>query len=194
MVKILVVCTANQCRSPLTAAVLGRRLAEHGVAAEVDSAGLFGGALPVPADVATAASAYGLDLSDHRSRQVVAEDVRGADLVVGMERAHVRELVLLSPERWPATYTLRELVRRGAAVGACRPDQTLDGWLRDVNTGRRPADLLGASSDDDVADPMGGPPAAYDAMAAEVATLTAELVRLGWGARPDRRSIPDRPR
>ncbi|HLM19682.1 MAG TPA: low molecular weight phosphotyrosine protein phosphatase, partial [Acidimicrobiia bacterium] len=37
--RILVVCTANQCRSPLTAAMIARRAAESGVELVVTSAG-----------------------------------------------------------------------------------------------------------------------------------------------------------
>ena len=51
-----------------------------------------------------------------------------------------------------------------------------------MNAGRRPADLLGQSRDDDVADPTTDPLADYDVMAREVDELVAELVDLAWPA------------
>ena len=75
--RILVVCTANQCRSPLAAALLARRLTASGAPAAVDSAGLFGGGQPVPDDVAALAPGFGVSLQAHRSRAVSARSWSG---------------------------------------------------------------------------------------------------------------------
>ena len=182
--RILVVCTANQCRSPLAAALLARRLTASGAPAAVDSAGLFGGGQPVPDDVAALAPGFGVSLQAHRSRAVSAEELVGADLVLAMGREHARELVLLSPARFPVIFTLPELVRRGTAVGSRRTGQPLADWLSEAARGRRHADLLGASPEDDVPDPMGGPPEAYEEMAVTLAGLVEALVRVAWPPGP----------
>ncbi len=177
--RILVVCTANQCRSPVAAALLAARLAQAGVGAVVESAGLFGGDQPVPPEMLGVGDAHGIDLRAHRSRAVTPEDVDRADLVLGMARQHVRQVVVDTPSSWPRAFTLIELVRRAGANGPRPRGRPLSGWLEDLTAGRRSSDLLG-EGDDDVADPMGGPLEAYAATTDALAVLTAELVRLAW--------------
>ena len=82
-----------------------------------------------------------------------------------MERRHVREVVVLDQRAWSRAFTLKELVRRASEVGPRASEESLAEWLQRVNAGRRPADLLGQSRDDDVADPTTDPLADYDAMA-----------------------------
>jgi hypothetical protein len=79
-----------------------------------------------------------------------------ADLVLGMERAHVRHAVLLEPEAWPRTFTLKELVRRGEELGSRPPVESPGAWLARAHEGRDRPDMLGDSLLDDVADPYGG--------------------------------------
>jgi protein-tyrosine phosphatase len=177
---ILVVCTANQCRSPLTAASLRAHLAQRDPALTVESVGLGGSGFPATLPTIDAARAFGLDLSQHRSRALDAAVVADADLVIGMERAHVREVVVLDQRSWGRAFTLKELVRRGATVGPRQRDESLAEWLRHVSDGRRPADMLGLSNEDDVADPTTDPLADYDAMAREVEMLVRQLVDLAW--------------
>ena len=69
---IVVLCTANVCRSPMAAALLARRLSELGVAAQVRSAGMLGGGDPPLPEVVSVMAGYGIDLTAHRSRVVRA--------------------------------------------------------------------------------------------------------------------------
>ena len=64
---------------------------------------------------------FGVDVSEHRSRRLEAGTMVNVDLVIGMERKHVREAVVLRPEAWPRSFTLRELVRRGDADRPAAP-------------------------------------------------------------------------
>ena len=88
--RILVVCTGNLCRSPFAEHLLRRRLGEAGLLdIAVASAGI--GAMPgapCPGNVLEAAREWELDLSGHRARQISAEDVEMADLILTMERYH----------------------------------------------------------------------------------------------------------
>jgi protein-tyrosine-phosphatase len=179
---ILVVCTANQCRSPFTAASLRAHLASRDPAVTVESVGLGGSGYPATLPTINAARSFGLDLTQHRSRELDPPIVANADLVIGMERMHVREAVVLDHRAWGHAFTLKELVRRGAAVGPRQPDEPLAAWLQRVGDGRRPADMLGESREDDVADPTTDPLGDYEAMAREVEMLVRQLVDLAWPA------------
>ena len=178
---VLVLCTANMCRSPMAAALLRRRLAGAAGGAAVTSAGLLPGGRPVVPEVLAVMRGYGIDLSGHVSRTVSAADLSAAGLVLAMTREHLRHAVVTAPECWPYTFTLQELVRRGERAGPRRRAEPLAAWLARVRRGRRMAELLGSSPDDDVTDPVGGPPGAYAATAALLDRLTGGLARLTRG-------------
>ena len=177
-VRILVVCTANRCRSPLAAALLSRALHARDVDAEVVTAGLRGPGRSATEETAAVAARRDLDLAAHTSRVLDADLVGATDLVLGMERAHVREVVSQDASVWPHTFTLKELVRRGEAVGRREPDETLDHWLGRVGDGRTSRALLGDSPDDDVTDPTGGPVAEHEDLAQELEDLAERLAEL----------------
>jgi protein-tyrosine phosphatase len=176
--RILFVCTANICRSPMAAALLRHRLDELGVAADIRTAGFLEPERPVSDGAMRVLAARQLDVSEHRSRRLDAELVRSATLVVGMERRHVRDAVVLAPEAWPRTFTLKELLRRGASIGP-RTTEPFDGWLARVHLGRSSQDSFGPG-DDDVDDPYGRSDDAFRLTAAELDDLLADFVDLAW--------------
>lgn len=161
-------------------ALLRERLRSRGVEAFVSSAGITFDGRAATSDAVRAASQYGLDISNHRSRIMNAEMVVGADLVIGMERLHAREAIVLGDSLLARCFTLKELVRRGEAVGARRQGEATDEWLLRANGGRRPLELLGESEDDDVADPYLGSPKIYAACISEIDDLIERLVNLMW--------------
>jgi len=178
--EVLVVCTANVCRSPMAQALLGRRLNDLGSDTVVRSAGMLGDGNPPYPEVVSAMAPYGLDVSAHRSRRLIPEDLERSDLTLVMARENLRHAVVTVPSVWPQSFTLRELVRRGSAAGPRSRDETLAGWLARVHEGRERAALLGDSPDDDVADPAGGPFRRYAETAAVLSGLVDQLVGLCW--------------
>ncbi|HLJ08863.1 MAG TPA: hypothetical protein VKX24_10005, partial [Acidimicrobiia bacterium] len=167
--RILVVCTGNQHRSPMAQAILTALLTGRGISAQVRSAGFIMGGAALPTETGQALAAIGLDgaLPSFRSVQATPEIMAGADLIVGMAREHVREVVVTVPDAWDHTFTLKELVRRGGEVGPRAPDEDLDTWLARVGEDRTRSELLGSSADDDVEDPMGGRASEFERTARE---------------------------
>jgi protein-tyrosine-phosphatase len=106
--------------------------------------------------------------------------LESADVAIAMSREHLREAVLALPDIWPRAFTLKELVRRGSAIGIRAPGESIDAWLSRAHAGRQRADLLGQSPDDDVDDPIGLGRDAYEQTANELSDLVDHLVDLLW--------------
>ncbi len=108
---LLIVCTANVCRSPLAARVLDRVLMRSALApTEVVSAGtraLEGQSMCVVSaeDLGDGDDAYALE---HHARQLTGDLVREADLVLTMEREQRSEAVRAAPGSQAKVFTLRE--------------------------------------------------------------------------------------
>ena len=158
----------------LLAAQPDARVAAVGVA----SSGLLEAGRPVPDEVLDAMSSRGIDLSGHRSSTLSPAELADADLVLGMTRRHVHEVVLLDPGALSHTFRLKEFVRRATGVGPRRDGQSPEDWISEVHGTRDRASLLHREPSDDVLDPYGGPAAGYQATASELEGLVGDLIRL----------------
>lgn len=159
----------------MAAALLRQKLEAAGADVTVSSAGTWReGEAASPGSVKAMAS-RGLVLDDHRSRILAAEMLEAADLVIAMAREHVREAVVIDPPAFTKVFTLKELVRRAEAAG---PRAFFEEWLTALNQDRPGKGLLGASEEDDVADPIGHPDARYRETAQEIEDLIDRLVPL----------------
>ena len=176
-VGILVVCTAHRCRSPMAEALLRSRLAAVKAPAFVVSAGVAAvDGLPATPDALEAAGGP----SGHRSRLVTPDLVERADLVLGMTHEHVRDLALLAPAAFGRTFTIKEAARRAEPVGPRWQGEAFGAWVARIGIGRRATDLVGFSDDDDIADPVGRPPAVYRQCAEEIGACLSTLVALAF--------------
>lgn len=159
--------------------MLQAKLAERGVAATVSSAGLSFDGRPATEEAVAVAEAYGVDITGHASRVLRAE-LLGADLILAMERLHLREAVVLDSSVLERCFTLKELVRRAEETGPRRADESLPRWLARVGSGRRLVELLGESPEDDIADPYLMTIDDYVATGDELDGLLSKLVDLAW--------------
>jgi protein-tyrosine phosphatase len=187
--RVLHVCTGNICRSPLAEHLmrdgLRKRLGDDADRFIVESAGTWGHTgSPMEAYALSTLSSYDVDGAAFTARELVAEHVVAADLVLGATREHRAAAVVLHPRAAPRTFTLREFARLVSVV-----DPT------DLPTGdpveRARALVVAAAanrglvppprpSDDDLADPYQAPASAFAACGALVhATLQGPLDLLG---------------
>lgn len=111
MANILIVCTANICRSPVAAALLGDRLRKRGLEDwTVSSAGTWvmmnRGASRYSIEVARRG---GFNINNHRSRMVDEALLSNADLVLTMEIGHAEALRAEFPQQAHKVYMLAEM-------------------------------------------------------------------------------------
>ena len=100
--RVLVLCTANICRSPVAAALLSHHLHGHGLGRRVavSSAGTEVAVSGARADprMVTLAAQRGVDLRRHRSRGLDNAQLVSADLILGMEQIHLDAVLSRFPE------------------------------------------------------------------------------------------------
>lgn len=91
--RVLFVCSGNTCRSPMAEAAAVAEAERLGIRAhvEVRSAGASAApGFPASKGAVEVGRRHGLDLRDHRSRPLDAEDLAWASLVVCMSRSHLQ--------------------------------------------------------------------------------------------------------
>jgi protein-tyrosine-phosphatase len=147
--EIVVVCTANICRSPMAAALL-----QHALQAEpeplrslkVISAGVVARrGEPVSANSVAALKKVGLDIAGHRSQPVTQEMLDRAKVVLCMTESH-RAMIHVQAEPLPShLYLFREFM---------------------------PGEV-----DREIGDPFGGPLALYEVVRDEMVESIPALVR-----------------
>jgi protein-tyrosine phosphatase len=174
-VRVLYVCTANQCRSPIAAALTTRLAHRGGVVAA--SAGLLEGGHPAPERARRAALHLGVDLEDHRSRTLGPDDLDRADLILPMTREHAREIVAAWPEAWPRVFPLKQFVRWVAAQPPAR-DGDFREWLTRTASARSLTDIVGNDPVDDIADPLARPPRVWRRSMHEIHAAVGSVVEL----------------
>ncbi len=171
--KILVVCTANVCRSPMAAHFLTAAAADAGLEVEVASSGFLLGDQTASDEVLAVMGERGVDLSSHRSRLTTPAMVAEADVVLTMERRHARDLVLMAPGHSRRIHTV------GGAVDLLEAADTTGKGpaekLTSIGEGRSTAALLGVG-EDEVADPYGRGRKENRSAASHLESLSARLI------------------
>jgi protein-tyrosine phosphatase len=186
--SVLFVSTGNVCRSPLAAGLLRTRLsAALGAEARAfrcESAGTWGhvgaGMEPHAADVLRE---HGADPGGFVARELGADQVLAADLILGATREHREQVRLLDPYAIGRTFSIREFARLAREVDsatlpagdAATRARALTDRVAMIRT-PRPGP---GHADDDIADPFGAPLHVFrlcaDAIAEGLSALVDQL-------------------
>ena len=101
--RVLFVCLGNICRSPLAEAIVRRRAGERGLEQQFHfaSAGTGDWHVGGGADIRSAATAkaHGIDLSQHRARQITPSGIAQWDWLVAMDRDNKHDLLAMGAGR-----------------------------------------------------------------------------------------------
>lgn len=112
MKRVLLVCTANICRSPMAMGLLHERLRKDGLEEQVtvSSAGVYGlDGQPASQPGVEVLAERGIDIGDHRAHTVSENEISEADLVLVMEEAHRRTLFYNYPHLLGKIFLLSEM-------------------------------------------------------------------------------------
>ena len=103
MYRIIVVCTGNICRSPMAEGLIQNRMPlDLKGRVEVSSAGTYGvQGHPASDNAVKAMALMGIDFTRHRARQLTRLMLEEADLVLAMEKYHLKEIKRLSIKSTP---------------------------------------------------------------------------------------------
>ena len=114
MARILVICTANICRSPVAAALLRDRLRQRGLTDwTVGSAGTWAmSARPASRYSVEVMGRHGYNIADHRAAMVDESQLREADLALTMEDGHAEALRAEFPAQAHKVFMLTEMIGR----------------------------------------------------------------------------------
>jgi protein-tyrosine phosphatase len=99
MIKVLMVCLGNICRSPLAEGILKSKVNRNKVL--IDSAGTGGwhiGSLPDKRSIEVAFN-YDIDITNQRCRKFVASDFNNFDIIYVMDESNYNDVISLAIEK-----------------------------------------------------------------------------------------------
>jgi protein-tyrosine phosphatase len=162
--RILLVCTANICRSAMAEAIARAMLHSSDLPVTTGSAGVR--ALtghPMAPHAIAALDRLGLDGRAHRARGLDLDLVRSADLLLTMEAAHAGVAAGLDPAAAHRTFTLPEFAALAHGAGQRRYRSDTVERARAIVQSAAARRAQGRPLE--VQDPYGGPPEGYHACA-----------------------------
>ena len=111
MLKILIVCTANICRSPTGEVILKNLVTQDALDKfiHISSAGILGiEGEPASDFTISVAQENGLNLESHRSQGITPDMMKESDLILCMTLDHSEKLKNLYPDQADKIYPLKE--------------------------------------------------------------------------------------
>lgn len=159
---VIFLCTGNAARSVM-ATIMTRARTDSVTVAGAGTHSIEG--LPMSQRTRTALANHGLADPNHRSHQLTAEDVAGADLIVAFEPNHIGYIRRTHPEGAGLVGLLPRIVRDLGVEGPLA-DRVLAMGLADIEP----------EAWEEVVDPAGGEQDVFDASAAEISALIDALL------------------
>ncbi len=192
--RVLVVCTANQCRSPMAEYLLRDALRAAGIPADatadladgrpatgwsIGSAGTrTRGGRPMDPAALTVLAERGIDGSAFIGRALTPQLVRDSDLVLAATREHRGAVAVLNPASLSRLFTIQQF---GYLADAAQPGAVSDpvdaGFDLLARARAARSQVPGRTVEDDLADPVGKPVEAFRRCAAELDTALAGALR-----------------
>lgn len=186
--RVLFVCTANLCRSPMAEFLLRHTVAEAGLDWQVASAGTRAmtgrGAHPNTLTVLGERGVPTPPVGAWAARQLTPELIRQADLVLAAAAEHRRAVVSMLPAAVQRTFLLLDFARLCEAADA-DPAPADDPGRQLLSAARLARARVQAVpvADLEVADPIGHPVPFYRDTAASVAAANRSIVARAVGLR-----------
>ena len=191
--RVLMVCTANHCRSPM-----GQQMLQHAAAARfgdgswlVDSAGTnIPGPWPLHEHAATVLAGRLGEVAPHTSQPLSSAVIGASDLILTASRRQRGIVVKAVPAAIGRTFTIRQFARLSDAVpapvpGAVPPDPVGQGrWLVTEAKLARSSLQPVAGDEEDLPDPMGGPLADFEVCADRLQDAIDRILRPLPAGRP----------
>jgi protein-tyrosine-phosphatase len=111
MHSVLFVCTANICRSPMAMGLWKEKIKDSTDSWKVESAGTWAPeGEPAARNTELVLKKFGIDLSEHLSRQVNLDMLKEFNLILTMEVGHKEALRIEFPEIAKRIFMLSEMV------------------------------------------------------------------------------------
>ncbi len=121
MMQVVFICTGNICRSPTAEGILHKMWSDLGYGETVSSMGISGlDHSPATENAQQVCREHGIDISSHRSRPLLGEELQKANFIFCMEPVHKRHLETFFPwykERvfllgaWPEKETRKSVIK-----------------------------------------------------------------------------------
>jgi len=175
--RVLFVCTANICRSPMAAAVLSYYAHHRDLPVAVASAGAMNGGKLVHQHTRSAMAEWNVDISSKVSRTLTPQLIGGAHLIIGMETRHARRSVGEHPPSASRIFLFKELAAISERLGPrlVGAGQTPQAWLRAAH-GLRTQDYTQDHTAFEIPDPIGEPEPVYTALREEFSDYSEKIL------------------
>ena len=181
MMRVLAVCTANHCRSPLMEFVLREAARERGLDWSVSSAGTRAvNGVPMHEYAARALIRNGYSIGNWASQALNPALIAHSDLILAASEEHRQVIVSTVPSALPRTFLLREFARLArAAEASASVELTGESLVVAARAARSYVAPVGPN-EDDLTDPMGHRKRVFDRTLTEVQQAVAAIMT-GFG-------------
>lgn len=179
--RILVVCTANQCRSPMAEFLLRQAVEDNGINWRISSAGTHASAgLPMHPNTERLLVRRGIDVNGWTTSIVDDRLLDTSAVVLTATRQHSSYLIAARPALRTKIFPLRRFARLAASVREDRTRSAIAGDLAALLAVAGTAGVPGAAVEDDLADPIGHPYRRFK----ECARVIDDAIQEMLGVRP----------